>query len=125
MQLEPAHQPVRPRVHGASEGSVHVARASVAARERLAGRRLHGASSREGGRDRHGADVFHVDLAGDDLVAQGRDDRRDQREPVLALVGDQDSQMLGLGSSSASSRLTESGPVKAMAGSFDFTAARC
>ena len=36
MHLEPAHQPARPRVHGAIQGSVYVARASVAARGRLA-----------------------------------------------------------------------------------------
>jgi hypothetical protein len=44
---------------------------------------------------RHRSDVLNVDLTGDDLVAERGDDRRDEREAVLALVGDQDAQMLG------------------------------
>ena len=44
----------------------------------------------------HGADVRDVDLARDHLVAEGDHDRGDQREAILALVGDQDAQMLGL-----------------------------
>ena len=44
----------------------------------------------------HGADVFDVDLARDHLVAKSDHDRRHQRQAVLALVCDQDAQMLGL-----------------------------
>lgn len=36
-----------------------------------------------------GADVLDVDLTGDHVVAEGDDDRVDEREAVLALVGDQ------------------------------------
>jgi hypothetical protein len=43
---------------------------------------------------RHGAHVFHIDLAGDHLVSEGDHDRGDEREAVLALVGDQHAQML-------------------------------
>jgi len=58
----------------------------------------------------HRSDVFDVDLARDHLVAQGYDDRRDEGEAVLALVGDQDAQMLGLAvsSSAAQARKSES-----------------
>jgi hypothetical protein len=44
----------------------------------------------------HGADVVDLDLARDDLVSQGDHDRCDERQAILALVGDQDAQMLGL-----------------------------
>jgi hypothetical protein len=40
------------------------------------------------------ADVFDLDLAGDDLVAQLHDDLRDEGETILALVGDEHSQMV-------------------------------
>jgi hypothetical protein len=60
-----------------------------------------------------GADVFDVDLARDHLVAEGRDDRRDQGEPVLALVGDQDSRMLGLRVAHPPAPTTESDPPEA------------
>jgi hypothetical protein len=58
----------------------------------------------------HGSDVFDFDLAGDDLVAERDDNRRYRREAVLALVGDQDAQMLGLAvsSSAAQARKSES-----------------
>ena len=42
----------------------------------------------------HGADVLDVDLAGDHLVAERDHDRSDERETVLALVGDQNAQMI-------------------------------
>ncbi len=41
------------------------------------------------------SDVFDVDLACDDLVAQANDNRGDERQPILALVGDQDTEMFG------------------------------
>ena len=41
------------------------------------------------------SDVFDVDLARDHLVPQCRDDRGDEREAILALVGDQHAEMLG------------------------------
>ena len=44
----------------------------------------------------HGGHVFDVDLAGDHLVSERDHGRRDEREAVLALVGDQDAQMLGV-----------------------------
>jgi hypothetical protein len=44
----------------------------------------------------HRSDVFDVDLARDHLVPQCRDDRSDESEAVLALVGNQDAQVLGL-----------------------------
>ena len=44
----------------------------------------------------HGGHVFDLDLAGDHLVSERDHGRRDEREPVLALVGDQDAQMLGV-----------------------------
>jgi hypothetical protein len=44
----------------------------------------------------HRADVFDLDLACDDLVAERRDDRGDEREPIVTLVGDQHTQMLGV-----------------------------
>ena len=44
----------------------------------------------------HGSDVRDVDLAGDHLVPELRDHRRDERQPILALVGDQHPEMLGL-----------------------------
>jgi hypothetical protein len=37
---------------------------------------------------------FDVDLAGDHLVPKVRDYRRDEREPILAFVGDQHPEML-------------------------------
>ena len=44
----------------------------------------------------HGSDVRDLDLARDHLVPEGRDDRGDQSQTILALVGDQDAQMIGL-----------------------------
>src|ERR1700722_5010764 len=44
----------------------------------------------------HGADVFDLDLACDHLVAERPPDRGDEREPVFALVRDQDPQVLSL-----------------------------
>ena len=44
----------------------------------------------------HRADVLDLDLARDHLVPEGGDDRRDERQAILALVGDQHAQMLGL-----------------------------
>jgi len=41
-------------------------------------------------------DVLDVDLTGDHLMPEARDYRRDERQPILALVRDQDSEMLGL-----------------------------
>ena len=43
----------------------------------------------------HRTDVFDVDLARDHLVPERCDDRSNERQAVLALVGDQDAQMLG------------------------------
>jgi hypothetical protein len=43
----------------------------------------------------YGSDVLDVDLAGDHLVPEVRDYRRDERQPILALVGDQHPEMLG------------------------------
>ena len=37
-----------------------------------------------------------LDLACDYLVAERRDDRGDEREPIVAFVGDQHAQMCGL-----------------------------
>ena len=45
---------------------------------------------------RHGGHVFDLDLAGDHLVSELDHGRRDEREAVLAFVGDQDAQMLGV-----------------------------
>ena len=42
-----------------------------------------------------GADILNVDLACDHLVSEANDDRCDERQSVLALVGDQDAQVLG------------------------------
>ena len=44
----------------------------------------------------HGPDVLDLDLARDHLVSERGDDRRDQRQAILPLVGDQHAQMLGL-----------------------------
>src|SRR3954454_3753936 len=44
----------------------------------------------------HGSDVHDVDLAGDYLMPEVRDDRRDECQPILALIGDQNLEMLGL-----------------------------
>ena len=43
----------------------------------------------------HRADVLDLDLPGDHLVSQRRDDRGDESKAILALVGDQHAQMLG------------------------------
>jgi hypothetical protein len=43
----------------------------------------------------HGAHVCDVDLSRDHLVARRDHDRRDESQAILALVGDQDAQMLG------------------------------
>jgi hypothetical protein len=42
------------------------------------------------------SDVLDVDLAGDYLVPEVRDYRRDERQLIRALVGDQHSEMLCL-----------------------------
>jgi hypothetical protein len=42
----------------------------------------------------NGSDVLDVDPAGDHLVPKVRDRQRDEREPILALVSDQHSEML-------------------------------
>ena len=44
----------------------------------------------------HDSDVRNVDLAGDHLMPDVRDHRRDERQPIFALVGDQHPEMLGL-----------------------------
>ena len=44
----------------------------------------------------HSADVFDLDLTGDHLVSRRGHDRCDESEAILALVGDQDAQMVGL-----------------------------
>ena len=41
------------------------------------------------------ADVGDIDLARDHLVAEGDDDRRDQGQTILTLVGDQHAQVIG------------------------------
>src|SRR5687767_11624186 len=43
---------------------------------------------------RHGTDVLHLDLARDDLMTESRNDRSHERQAILALVRDQDTQML-------------------------------
>ena len=45
---------------------------------------------------RHRSDVLHLDLARDHLVPERGDDRRDEGQAILALVRDQNAQMLGL-----------------------------
>ncbi len=40
--------------------------------------------------------VFHLDLARDHFVTEFGDDRRDERQAILPLVGDQNPQVLGL-----------------------------
>ena len=42
-----------------------------------------------------GGDVFDLDLARDDLVAECNDDRDDELEAVFTLVGDQDAEIFG------------------------------
>jgi hypothetical protein len=42
------------------------------------------------------ANVFDFDLSGDHLVSQRGHDRCDESEAILALVGDQDAQIVGL-----------------------------
>jgi hypothetical protein len=64
----------------------------------------------------HGTDVLDVDLARDHLVPEGHDERRDQRQTVLALVGDQHAQMLGL--TVAHSQLRSRGESRSRAGRF-------
>ena len=44
----------------------------------------------------YGGDVFDLDLAGDHLVSERDHGGGDEREAVLALVGDQDAQVLGV-----------------------------
>ena len=44
----------------------------------------------------HDADVRNFDLACDHLMPEVRDRGRDERQPILALVGDQHAEMLGL-----------------------------
>ena len=44
----------------------------------------------------HGGHVLDLDLAGDHFMSEFDHDRRDEREAVLAFVGDQDAQMLGV-----------------------------
>jgi hypothetical protein len=43
----------------------------------------------------HGAHICCVDLSRDHLVAQRDHDRGDQRQAILALVGDEDAQVVG------------------------------
>ena len=45
---------------------------------------------------RHGSDVLHFDLSRDHLVPESGDDGRDERQAILALVRDQNTQMIGL-----------------------------
>jgi hypothetical protein len=45
---------------------------------------------------RHCCDVLNLDLARDHLVPESGDDRRDERQPILALVRDEHAEMLGL-----------------------------
>jgi hypothetical protein len=45
---------------------------------------------------RHRAHVFNLNLARDHLVPERGDDRGDERQAILALVRDQDTQVLGL-----------------------------
>lgn len=46
-------------------------------------------------RSGHRSDVLDVDLPCDHLVTEGDDDRGNERKSVLALVGDQDAQIIG------------------------------
>jgi len=43
----------------------------------------------------NGSDVLDIDLARDHLVAEGDDERADERESGLSLIGDQDTEMVG------------------------------
>jgi hypothetical protein len=45
---------------------------------------------------RHCSDVLDLDLAGDHLMPESGDDRRDERQAIRAFVRDQHAQMLGL-----------------------------
>ena len=45
---------------------------------------------------RDGADLAHVDLAGDHLVPEGGHYGRDEGEPIAPLVGDQHAKMVCL-----------------------------
>jgi len=45
---------------------------------------------------RHCSDVIHLDLARDHFVPERGDDRRDEGQAILALVRDQNAQVLGL-----------------------------
>ena len=40
------------------------------------------------------ADVLHIDLARDHLMPERDDDRSDERQPILALIRDKDTQVL-------------------------------
>ena len=53
---------------------------------------------------RHGAHLGDIDLACDHLVAQGHHDRRDESEPILALVRDQHAQVIRLSIAHATSK---------------------
>jgi hypothetical protein len=57
-----------------------------------------------------GTDVGDLDLARDHLVPEGHDDRSDEGEAVLALVRDQDAQMLGVALAHGRSGRTVIGP---------------
>ena len=63
---------------------------------------------------RHSSDVLHFDLARDHFVTESGDDRRDEGQPILALVRDQNAQMLGFAVAHLrflGSRLPSRGPV--------------
>ena len=51
-----------------------------------------------------GADVLDLDLAGDDLVAERGHEGNDKLETILALIGDQNPQMIGPSPSGATSQ---------------------
>src|SRR3954447_8542158 len=55
----------------------------------------------------YGSDVPDVDLARDYLMPERSDHRRDERQPILALVGYQHAEMLGLAVAHRRSRCSE------------------
>ena len=71
---------------------------------------------------RHGSDVLHFDLARDHLVPESGDDGRDESQAILALVRDQNTQMISL----AVTHLTPSVESSACSrGQFDSRARWC
>jgi PAS domain-containing protein len=61
---------------------------------------------------RHRSDVLDLDLARDHLVPERGDDRRDERQTILALVRDQNTEMLGLAVAHLGSALVADSPTQ-------------